>query len=242
MLAAKQVSHSWNGSSRPARRCRLSACNAVPKLTYFPITGRAETARLLFTLGGIAFEDNRIDFAEWPSFKPSTPFGQIPVLEVDGKVIAQSGAIDHYAAKLAGLYPSDPLKAALADQAYFFCEDLLQTVVPTFKIKDPEEQAKARQELLEGALKDKLDLLSKLVEGRPGKYIVGDDLTIADVAIFHQLSFLQSGLLTGLPTDLLTRWPALKAFRNGIATLPEVTAYYFNATDEPRKIGYRPDA
>lgn len=46
----------------------------------------------------------------------------------------------------------------------------------------------------------------------------------------------------GLPTDLLTRWPALKAFRNSIATIPEVTAYYFNATDEPRKIGYRPDA
>lgn len=38
-------------------------------------------------------QDNRIDFAEWPAFKPSTPFGQIPVLEVDGKVIAQSGAI-----------------------------------------------------------------------------------------------------------------------------------------------------
>jgi hypothetical protein len=35
-------------------------------------------------------------------------------------------APDHYAAKLAGLYPEDPLQAALADQAYFFCEDVLQ--------------------------------------------------------------------------------------------------------------------
>jgi hypothetical protein len=39
-------------------------------------------------------------------------------------------------------------------------------VAPTFRIKDPEEQIKARQELLEGALKDKLDLLSKLVVSR----------------------------------------------------------------------------
>lgn len=35
-------------------------------------------------------------------------------------------AADHYAAKLAGLVPSDPLAAALADQAYFFVEDVLQ--------------------------------------------------------------------------------------------------------------------
>jgi hypothetical protein len=33
---------------------------------------------------------------------------------------------DHYAAKLAGLMPADPLAAALADQAYFFVEDILQ--------------------------------------------------------------------------------------------------------------------
>jgi len=38
-------------------------------------------------------QDNRIEFAEWPVFKATTPFGQVPVLEVDGKVIAQSAAI-----------------------------------------------------------------------------------------------------------------------------------------------------
>jgi hypothetical protein len=39
----------------------------------------------------------------------------------------------------------------------------LQVLVPTFRIKDPEEQKKARQELAEGALKEKLALLNKLV-------------------------------------------------------------------------------
>ena len=41
----------------------------------------------------------------------------------------------------------------------------LQTLVPTFRIQDPEEQVAARQQLLEGALKEKLDLMSKLVVG-----------------------------------------------------------------------------
>jgi hypothetical protein len=38
-------------------------------------------------------------------------------------------------------------------------------LVPTFRIKDPEEQKKARQELAQGALKEKLALLNKLVVG-----------------------------------------------------------------------------
>jgi hypothetical protein len=39
----------------------------------------------------------------------------------------------------------------------------VQVLVPTFRIKDPEEQKKARQELAKGALKEKLALLNKLV-------------------------------------------------------------------------------
>ncbi len=35
---------------------------------------------------------------------------------------------DRYVAQLTGLLPEDPWAAALADQAYFFCEDVWQTV------------------------------------------------------------------------------------------------------------------
>jgi hypothetical protein len=45
-------------------------------------------------------------------------------LQVDGKKLAQMAAIDHYVARLAGMMPDDPWEAALADQAYFFWEDV----------------------------------------------------------------------------------------------------------------------
>ena len=78
------------------------------KLTYFDFHGgRGEPARLALSIGGIAFEDDRVPPSDWASRKAQTPFGALPVLEVDGQVVAQSNAINRYVGKLADLYPSD---------------------------------------------------------------------------------------------------------------------------------------
>eukprot|EP00775_Hariotina_reticulata_P005347 gene5347-5583_t len=214
------------------------------KLIYFALPGRAEVARLLLTIGNVEFEDKRMNFEEWGAAKAGlgAPFGQLPVLEVDGKLLAQSAAIDRFCAKKAGLLSDDPWKVALADQAYFFCEDIWQTMYPTFRIKDPEEKLKARQELVSGTLADKLKLLSKLIEGKSGKYLTGDELSHGDLAVFCQLSVLQSGWLDGVPRDILTSYPVLKEFRNAIATLPEVAAFYAKENDDIRNNGFAADA
>ena len=39
------------------------------KLTYFNVCGRAELTRLIFAKSGTAFEDDRIEFADWPAKK-----------------------------------------------------------------------------------------------------------------------------------------------------------------------------
>ena len=39
------------------------------KLVYFNGRGRAENARMMFTLGGQKFEDVRIENEKWPSYK-----------------------------------------------------------------------------------------------------------------------------------------------------------------------------
>jgi glutathione S-transferase len=63
------------------------------------------------------------------------PFGQAPAIEVDGKLLAQSAAIDRYLATRAGLVPGDAFAAAKADEAYAFCGDVMQPLYDTFKIK-----------------------------------------------------------------------------------------------------------
>jgi glutathione S-transferase len=97
---------------------------AKMKLTYFDFHGgRGEPARLALSIGGIVFEDDRVAPSDWERRKGDTPFGALPVLEVDGQIVAQSNAINRYAGKLAALYPSDPWQAALCDEAIEAVED-----------------------------------------------------------------------------------------------------------------------
>lgn len=88
------------------------------KLTYFNDgKGRNELTRLIFAVGSIPYEDELIDYPTFKSLRDSgkLPFGQVPILTVDGRVFGQSCSIAHYAAKISGLYPSDPLDALEAD-------------------------------------------------------------------------------------------------------------------------------
>ena len=52
---------------------------------------------------------------EYTALKPSLPAGQLPVLEVDGKVFPQSRAIYQYVARKAALYPIDTIQAFYVD-------------------------------------------------------------------------------------------------------------------------------
>ena len=61
---------------------------------------------------------------DWEHRKAHTPFGALPVLEVDGQKLAQSNAINRYVGKITDLYPSDPWQAALCDEVMEAVEDI----------------------------------------------------------------------------------------------------------------------
>ena len=70
------------------------------KLTYFDLRARGEPIRLLFAAAGQEFTDNRVQLQSWPDLKSSTPFGQLPFLEIqeNGKTttLAQSTTIREF--------------------------------------------------------------------------------------------------------------------------------------------------
>ena len=103
------------------------------RLTYLDIKGKAEPIRLALSIGQIPFEDRRVSYDEIRAMRAEgrLPFGQVPVLEIDGgPAHGQSLAILHWAGKQAGLYPSH-LQLAI-DGALLCMEDIQAALLPVF--------------------------------------------------------------------------------------------------------------
>lgn len=62
--------------------------------------------------------DGSLDKGDWDARKKTMPYGQVPVLEVDGLQIAQSGAIVRFLAKRLNLNGANDVEAALIDAQF----------------------------------------------------------------------------------------------------------------------------
>ncbi|TMW62191.1 hypothetical protein Poli38472_009684 [Pythium oligandrum] len=118
------------------------------KLIYFNAASRAECTRLAFYIGNIPFQDVRLSFQEFEELQPTLPYDQVPVLVVDGQVIAQSHAILRYAGRLSGLYPvNDPVAALKVDEVLGTMDELGQTVGRALRVSDLEKHKTMSEKL-----------------------------------------------------------------------------------------------
>jgi prostaglandin-H2 D-isomerase / glutathione transferase len=140
------------------------------KLTYFDFHGgRGEPARLALSIGGIPFVDDRVAPSHWERRKPKTPFGTLPVLEVDGQTLAQSNAINRYVGKLTDLYPTDAWQAALCDEVLAAAEDINTKLAATLFLPD-EEKKTQRKALVDSPVPLYLSRLQQRLEAHGGQY------------------------------------------------------------------------
>ncbi|POM65521.1 Glutathione S-transferase [Phytophthora palmivora] len=190
------------------------------KLSYFDGKGRAELTRMIFNYGGIAFTDDRIAHADFVALKPTLPFGQVPILEVDGTVHAQSMAIARYAAKLAGLYPSDALEALKADAFSCSLGDLESVFIDfMFKTQDETEKAQKKKVFIDEMVPKFFTTLEKTVAG---KFILGDKISYADLQFFD---FVGNKLGWVFPDYKPDAFPKLAALVANVKEEPKIAAY-----------------
>jgi prostaglandin-H2 D-isomerase / glutathione transferase len=197
------------------------------KLNYFDFHGgRAEPIRLALHIGGVAFEDHRFAHAEFAEVRKSTPFGQVPTLQVDGVQVTQCDSILRYAGKLAGLYPEDAFQALLCDEVMYVVEEAGVKLGPTFRMTG-DAQKEARTALVNGSMPVYLAWLQNQLLAHGGDYFADNRLTVADLKVFVDVRGLNSGRLDHVPTDLVARVaPALNEHMQRIAQTPAVAQYY----------------
>jgi len=190
---------------------------------------RAEMSRMALFIGGIEFEDLRPSREEIAKMRTEGifPFGQFPVLQVDGKTIAQTGAIARYCGKLSGLYPTDnDFYAAKVDEVIDLATDITVKIRPALIEKDPEKRMEMRSELSQTVLPQWLGFMETLLEdnGKTG-YFVDDSLTVADLAAWRLCGWISGGVIDGIPETILDGFPLLNAHLNHISNLPKISEW-----------------
>jgi len=192
------------------------------KLTYFNLRGRAEPCRLLLAYNGTQYEDERLpapwdNMAPWVALKPSTPWGQVPMLYWDGEVVAQSIACARFLARQFGLAGRNNLEMAQVDEIVDVIQDLLNAWYSLYHAKDTAGQ----QKHLVTAVPTGMAQLEKKLESRGGQFMVGNIFSWADLHLFFYVNDMQ--LMTGKTVD--AEFPKIKNLVQRVGNLPNIKAW-----------------
>jgi glutathione S-transferase len=189
------------------------------KLHRFRLSGHSHRAQLMLSLLGLPIEFVDVDLAggahKQPEFLALNSFGQVPVLEDDGRVIADSNAILVYLAErydtARRYYPADPDGRAQVQRwlsvaaGSLFAGPCVARLVRVFGAPFDHAAAVRKSHEL-------FALLESELSARP--FLVGDSPTLADIALYTYTAHAPEGDVS------LARYPALRAWLARIEALP----------------------
>nr|ACU83216.1 glutathione S-transferase A [Ruditapes philippinarum] len=197
------------------------------KITYFDSRGGAELCRLVLKAAKVDFVDERLTGEEWAKRKEGMPLQALPVLTIDGsQVICQSAAIARYLAKENGLMGANNLEALRIDEVMeMFSEMVQRELIKIYMVKDNEEERnKLVKTFVEGPMKKYLTFLEmRLKENKDGNgFLVGDKLSLGDLAIYDGLSLLTALLVN---VDPFEGRSLLEEHQSRVGSVPEIAEW-----------------
>merc|ERR1719348_173173 len=187
------------------------------KLTYFDARGRAETSRLILAYAGVQYVDQRLTSEQFASVKSKMPWGQLPALKYNGHIICQSNAIARFLAAEFDLVGTSNAEAAQADEIVDRIQDLHTARFKAVFASDEGKKAELMRELREDIVPAGLTQLEKKLEERGGQFLVGNQLSWADLALFAFYDIMGSAA-----HEVLEGYPLLKDLAERIAELPNI--------------------
>lgn len=192
------------------------------KLRYFNVMGLGEPIRFLLSYGGMEFEDIRLNHPsdEWTGMKPTTPFGQLPTLEFNGKVYSQTLPICHYLAKQLNLLGKTDLDALEIDGIANALFDLRKQVALAYRESDPVKKEAKTKEVNATTVPFYLKKLEALAKSNDG-YLHGGQLSYADLCFVA----ISESVSTVYGQDITKDNPHLKSLKEKVLAIPRIKAW-----------------
>ena len=212
------------------------------KIIYFDLPfWRAEISRLPLFIANIDFEDFRPSDEEWDYAKENgkmkdgtiIPFSELPVLSINGESIAQTMAIARICGKLGGMYPEDIIEAGKVDQIVVAVENINALLSPSMKESDPLKKKAMRKELTSNELPTYFGYLQDILSANSSEWFVGENMTIADLAVWSLLGWIASGVIDDISAEVIRPFDGLVKLYNEINKNPRVKewkikTYYYD--------------
>ena len=193
------------------------------------------------------------DDGTWAKMKNTTPWGSLPTLTLpDGRTFGQQRAILRYLGKSIQhngkpLYPENLEDALLVDGFLDVLEDIWPVLADT---QDPIEKAPLLSTMLgmgvqeeflaeqmdktSGPLAMKFDHIERAASDT-GPYVLGEQLTVADVFLFAAISWWGAGMFASMDPIIVDR-PKIKRSIEGVGALENVRQYYTRLKEERQKL------
>ena len=154
-----------------------------------------------FTIGGLEFEDRRVSYGQVAELRAAgkLPNGQLPTLEINGRLFGQSRAILAWAGRQTGLYTDelqlqiDAVEGSLADIVCALNPQWYGSALPrnprTGQLVlgaalDESQQRAVTQALNEDILPARFEQLEAVLTASGGPYMCGSKLTTCDLSVY----------------------------------------------------------
>ncbi|KAF7522543.1 hypothetical protein G7054_g12109 [Neopestalotiopsis clavispora] len=206
------------------------ALSGVPTVHYFDFMsrGRGQTVRLFCEDAGIAYDNLLYSMEEYPQFKETiikklNPTGNIPVVELNGKIYVQSYAILRHFSRLLNAYDGKtPEDKYFVDVITDIVTDWRTLFVTAFLSQNKEDYAKHQQGDRKHYLAAVERHLQENASAQTGPYIIGNEFTYGDILLYqvlHDESLVQGG------RKELQDYPRINKFVEATEARPNIKAF-----------------
>ncbi|XP_013004416.1 glutathione S-transferase A4 isoform X1 [Cavia porcellus] len=146
-------------------------------------------------------------------------FQQVPMVEIDGMKLVQTRSILHYIAEKHQLFGKDLKERTLIDMYVEGTLDLLEMLIMHPFLK-PEDQPKEVVHMAQKAIIRYFPVFEKVLRGHGQNFLVGNQLSLADVILLQTILALEEKI-----PNILSTFPFLQEYTVKLSNIPTIKRF-----------------